>query len=219
MTKFYRNSKFNCLCGIRVGICEAVDHPKKMEWRVGDYGDFLEGWALGKYHHRKGKWGQLVYDFKWHPRVGQQQDMERKENSAQQVYDGMSYFWKNYIKGGLKPFNYVYAMPGSTGKHPSLAQALANKFAEEGITILPEFIKSNTNLLGSAKEINGFKSRADYLEQKFIWNEKPIPKDAWGVLVLDDVYETGATLRRAAKILKDAQYTGQIFFMVAAYKD
>jgi hypothetical protein len=217
MAKYFRNKHFQCQCGIRVGLCNEIDHPQKVIFKEEVGGEFLEGWALGKYNHRESKWGQHVYNFKWHPVEDFEKSIKRQELAVHEIYKGMTYFWAQYIKDGLKPFNYIYAMPGSTGKHPSLAKALATKFALDGYKILPEFIELNSKIVGSAKEIKDIDSRTEYVNNKFIWNGVQIPSDVRSILFLDDVYETGATLKRASEIIREANYNGVLFFMVAAY--
>ncbi|ANU27726.1 competence protein ComF [Planococcus versutus] len=59
-----------------------------------------------------------------------------------------------------------------------------------------------THLLGKNRVALGGKSKAERIEMQnvFWWNEKQVPKK---ILLFDDLYTTGSTLRMAAKVLKD----------------
>lgn len=59
-----------------------------------------------------------------------------------------------------------------------------------------------THLLGKNRVALGGKSKAERIEMQnvFWWNEKQVPKK---ILLFDDLYTTGSTVRMAAKVLKD----------------
>lgn len=59
------------------------------------------------------------------------------------------------------------------------------------------------HLLEKNEEVQGEKTKLERMETRglFTWNGKPVPKQ---IVLVDDMYTTGTTLRLAAKVLKEA---------------
>lgn len=73
------------------------------------------------------------------------------------------------------------------------------------------------HLLRKTGGIQGKKNRAERMaaEELFAWNGKAVPKR---IILVDDLYTTGTTMRHAAKVLKEAGAEEiRLFSMIRAY--
>ena len=213
-----KNHKFNvtfkCKCNLNLGTCENLDHPRKMEAIAGT--QFVEGWSLGKYNGRKGKYGQLVYDYKWLRESSVNSYQKDPEETANEVFEAALYFVRNYFNYFDKYIDTVFPVPGSTGKHASLAKALTKRFAAEGYKEIPNFLQIKPG--DSVRSQSGKQARMQILNQQVSLSSNDA-KDfgARGVLFLDDVYETGATMTHMANLFRQIDTATDIYFLTVAY--
>lgn len=213
-----KDRKFNvtlkCKCDLNLGTCENLDHPRKMEALAGTL--FVEGWSLGKYNGRRGKYGQLVYDYKWLRESSVNSYEKDPDVTADEVFKAAIYFVRKYFNYFDKYIDTVFPVPGSTGKHASLARALAERFVAEGFKEMPNFLKINPG--DSVRSQSGKHARLQILNQQVsLSSNSPEYFGASGVLFLDDVYETGATLTHMANLFRQIDTTTDIYFLTAAY--
>jgi predicted amidophosphoribosyltransferase len=61
---------------------------------------------------------------------------------------------------------------------------------------------TKTRELDSIKQIGGEKQRAEYLKGAYSTKESSEPAEIYGFLVIDDVFETGSTLREICRTLE-----------------
>ena len=210
-----RVSNSLCSCGYKLGKCNSIDHPKLL---VEESFLFIEGWSLGKYAGKKGKMGKFIYDFKYRNYFNEEVAYKNRDELAYKMYSYIEYFFNKHWENGKLPFDSIYAIPGSTGKFPSIANEIAEYFESKGLRKYPEFIEVDYSYSSALKNNQIPRYEKDKLMQhKFHRNiDVRLPVRS-SVLFIDDVVSTGATISRAAKILKNARPETRIYFLTVAY--
>ena len=210
-----RVSDVLCSCNLKLGKCNSIDHPKLL---VEESFLFIEGWGLGKYAGRKGKMGNFIYDYKYRNYLNDEKAYKNRNELANKMNSYIEYFFNKHWEIGKLPFDSIYAIPGSTGKFPSIANEIAEYFESKGLRKYPEFIEVDYSFSSALKNNQMHKYEKDKLMQnKFHRNVEVRLPLASSVLFIDDVVSTGATISRAAKILKNARPETRIYFLTVAY--
>lgn len=103
------------------------------------------------------------------------------------------------------PFRYLVAVPPNHKGKPSLPRHVCRSIAER----YPELFEDKSNTITRLRELDSVKgiykgSRANYVRGAWGINSKAFPKPAGGsgVLIVDDVYDTGSTMREMSRTLR-----------------
>ena len=216
------NSGFKCSCNLPIGSCNNQDHPKKMEAVVGP---FIEGWALGKYTKKVPpfqhlKYGQLVHDYKYvAPTLDDVSAIRMRTSTMKEINQAIEYFMKGYFRNTFAFFNTVVPLPSSTGKKFTIQQEIALSLNKVGFRNVSSAILVKEKGIEATKNINGFQKRLKSSRAKLELGETGDLIVANGILLIDDVYGTGATLRTAVQLLNKAVPLIPKYFLTVAYLD
>jgi len=222
------NSAFQCSCRRPIGTCNDLNHPVKMDAVVGP---FVEGWALGKYsgklvekstiihtEYGKLKYGKLVHDYKYQSFKLNEPEGRKLRNSINlEIFKAVDYFLDGYFPLDRRHFDTVLAVPSSSGSETTIQNDICAHLNGNGLRLARKTILVHEKGTISTKNIEGFRARSKSVEQRF---ERGDDKDligAKGLLLIDDIYETSATLRTTVKILNTMVPLIPKYFLTVAY--
>jgi predicted amidophosphoribosyltransferase len=219
------NSDFKCLCQIRVGRCKNLEHPRIFtEYLANSHQKYIERWALSKYtiwenetsnlNNKKGhtKIGQLIYDYKYKKHadgeiIKELNEVELnqiKNRSFNEIYKHIKYFLNNYFPENIREFNATIPIPPTKPSLRTLPFEICDKLQEDGLINCKNFINVVEKVKfdeENLKNIKDFDKKENILEKKFILGDAKNIEHLTGILVIDDVYKTGATARRVLDII------------------
>lgn len=209
---FKRNAR--CGCGAPAGTCADIRCPKSLN-REENKQYWIEGWALSKYSvssTERTKIGKLVHDIKY--QISDYTDEARRADAD---------VIKNDIIGMIKwlydpknlPFDRCVSPISHVQKPIDLAKHICLGISGGSVTYLPDSI-SEKNALGSMKNISKQERCAETIGNYIF--ESPaghVPKK--GVLIVDDVFDTGCTIKGISSAISAKYPKIPIFVMTAAY--
>lgn len=234
------NLDFKCTCGVRVGTCKNLEHPRRFtEYLANDYQKYIERWALSKYkiwpqetsqlneQAGKTKIGSLIDEFKYRehandPTIRPLTAFEKKELQDicfQNIYETTNYFINNYFPPALREFNAVVAIPSSRGISRTIPDEICMKLQSNGLIYLKDLIHVTEVAIpgGKTQNISGFNRKIEVLRNKFVLGKNKEINSARGLLVIDDVYQTGATASRILEILNQIAPNVPKYFLAVAF--
>ena len=184
-------------------------------WHLPNRGyEWDEGYSLGPYtqgeHHERTWLGERINRYKYW-------DL----NKAERVQIGeevstrfLRVLWE--VFGERRPFGVCLAIPGNRGG-PSLPHDMCHVLAHryDWIVDASNAVIKNREL-GTVKPVSK-KDRAAHLSQAWSIEQTLLPLSVArrGILVIDDVYDTGATLREMSRTLRRAFQREPQQYMVA----
>lgn len=176
-----------------VGICDlcTIRFFREKYW--------IDGWALDAYTDRNGTTllGKLVHDIKYVDHNNPQTASEKSE----QLFITLDKFIKKMYPMRQRPFDCLLYPPSNTKRVFHLTQYLANSLANQALSNRSdEVVKVKS--LSTVKAIPR-KERSQTLRGaiKIEPNtSKPKPK---GILIIDDVLETGSTVKELCRALEE----------------
>jgi predicted amidophosphoribosyltransferase len=222
------NNRFVCACNLPIGTCRNFNHPLKMEALVGP---FVEGWALGKYsgkledkstqtHTQYGylKYGQLVHDFKYASfKLNQSEGEVWRRSIMDQLKISVDYFLEGYFPKAIRPFDTVVPVPSSSDSSETIQNKIAIHLREKGLNEAQGTIKVDNRGHISTKNIPGLQGRLKSVGTRYGLGAFNELQSARGLLLIDDVYETGATLRTTVSLLNQVVPEIPKYFLTIAY--
>ena len=176
---------------------------KTAYWELPNRGyEWNEGITLGPYKIGENRTatalGQKIRDYKYWNLKGEKlgslaQDLtQRALKALQERFED-------------PPFSYLVAVPPHDLEKPSLPRYVCRGIAAE----YPDRFTDMSHAIETLRELDSVKgvsrgARADYLKGAWGINPKVFPKPARGsgVLIVDDVYDTGSTMREMSRTLR-----------------
>lgn len=224
------NRYFRCTCNPRVefGKCNNLEHPLKLEWIANSYTKYIECWALGKYtlkgsdiiKHKiknkmpgRSKYGQLIYDFKY----VDSEDLKNK--SISEIMKSVKYFLGGYFPRSLDAFNAILPIPPTNSKGRTIPFEISNELETYGLKNCKDFISVTDKIIQPSKELKTKPEKIQNLEGKFIASDPRILDGVTGILVIDDVYEQGATAEVILNLINSFAPDMPKYFLSVAYLD
>ena len=201
-----------CAHGIAVGDCEAPGCPI---WLGSPYGTrpWTTGWALSRYSGsalHDTRMGSLVHGAKY----GKTPLSERRAMADEIAGRMMGFIAEEYELSGL-PFTDCVAPPSHQGKPFELAQYLCEEVSvgfglDNSSGILHEAVP-----VRSMKEIPDAAERLALLNRAITVDPPTTSKRPIGFLIVDDVFETGATATAICTVLR-TRFPGSEFHVLTA---
>ena len=119
------------------------------------------------------------------------------------------------LKSEFQSASFVVSMPPSKSRETQPAIELAKKVAEKMELPLFENILLKKGSTAQMKDIGSKEERVNALMGCFYINDGIQNSGSWDVLVIDDLYSSGASLSAASQVLRTYQKVSKIF--VAAF--
>lgn len=218
------NPYFKCSCGVRIGTCKNLEHPHIFkEYLSNSHQKYIERWALSKYaihdneisniNKNKGhtKIGDLIYDYKYKKyrdnqilvKLNESEISLLKNDRFREIYRHVKFFLDGYFPNGRREFNATLPIPPTSFVARTIPLEISQQLEKDGLINLKDLITvtSETFNEGHLKNISSFAKKEDILKKKFVLGDAKGLENVTGILVIDDVYKTGGTARRALDII------------------
>ena len=217
------NSYFKCSCKIRVGRCKNLEHPRIFtEYLANSHQKYIERWALSKYTiwesetsnlNKEGhtKIGQLISDYKYKKYADGESERklndielnQMRDRSFEEIFRHVKYFLDNYFPRNIREFNATIPIPPSGSKLRTIPFEISDKLQEDGLINFQDLVKVKEIKIeeGKLSNITNFDKKEDTLKKLFGLGDTKNIEHLTGVLIIDDVYKTGATARRVLDII------------------
>ena len=174
-------------------------------WELPNRGyEWDTGISLGPYRtgpeHTITQLGQLIQNYKYGDLALQQKD----KLASRMTEMALLALWERFES---PPFSFLMAVPPNQLGKPSLPGALCKNIA----TKYPDRFKDVSNAVVRLRGLDSVKkvykgSRANYLRRAWDIDPDvfPAPAKGSGLLIVDDVYDTGATMREMSRTIRRA---------------
>jgi len=160
------------------------------------------GWALGPYSVKgqRSQLGKLVYAVKY----GQEttDDFGARSKAAQDILDTVKQFIKIKYPVNGRPFDVAICPPSNLEKKFDLTHYITSHLTAGGIRDCSDSIRK-TRALVPMKNLTP-KQRAIELAGAYEFVKSDKTRLLKGILIVDDVLDTGATSREICKVLEEA---------------
>jgi len=194
-------------------------------------GPFIEGWALGKYsgkmeerstktHTEYGylKYGKLIHDYKYESFKGIETLGESMRKSIMlEINASVDYFLNGYFPVDRRDFNTVVAVPSSRGSMSTIQGEICRYLVQKGFHEAIDTVHVKDKGQVATKNIPGLQERLKSVGARYELGRATDLQNAKGLLLIDDIYETGATLRTTVEILNEVVPAIPKYFLTVAY--
>jgi predicted amidophosphoribosyltransferase len=235
------NSYFKCSCKIRVGRCKNLEHPRIFtEYLANSHQKYIERWALSKYtiwpnetsnlnkEEGRTKIGQLINDYKYKKyadgepvrKLNNMELNQIKDRSFNEIYKHIKYFLDNYFPENIREFNAIIPIPPTGPSLRTIPFDICDKLQGDGLINYKNFINVVEEVKfdeKNMKNIKDFDKKENILEDKFILGDAKNIENSTGILVIDDVYKTGATARRVLDIINSVAPEVPKYFLSVSF--
>jgi predicted amidophosphoribosyltransferase len=221
------NTLFQCSCKLPIGTCENLNHPLKMEAVVGP---FVEGWSLGKYsgkleestkihtHFGYLKFGKLVHDYKYASFKGDDSSGQLMRKSIMlEINASVDYFLNGYFPMNRRDFDTIVAVPSSRGSTSTIQSEICSHLVKKGFKEAVGAVHVKETGRVATKNIPGLQERLKSVGARYELGRPNDLQNARGLLLVDDIYETGATLRSTVEILNQVVPSIPKYFLTVTY--
>lgn len=142
---------------------------------------------------------QLKYKFDW----------SKVEFLANAIYE--------YIKDD-KSINFIIPMPASNPREKQPVSEIANIVAQKlGVPIFHNIL-SKTQNGQSLKDLNIKEDKIELLKDSFTVKDAITNNGKWNVLLVDDLYHTGATMEAACKALQSYSKVNNVYVIALTWR-
>ena len=194
-------------------------------------GPFVEGWALGKYsgktvvssskiHTEYGylKYGKLVHDYKYESvKLNDEKGKEMRSLIMLEINKSVDYFLNGYFPVSSRQFDSILAVPSSRGSSSTIQNEICIHLAKKNLIDMSGAIHVKEKDRIATKNIPGFQQRLKSVRARFEHGDLSKLADIKGILLIDDIYETGATLRTTVELLNKIVPSIPKYFLTVAY--
>jgi predicted amidophosphoribosyltransferase len=194
-------------------------------------GPFIEGWALGKYsgklegkstklHTEFGylKYGKLVHDYKYASfKLDQNSGESLRCSIMREINESVDYFLNGYFPKYGRDFDTVVAVPSSTGSRSTIQDEICSHLVKSGFKQARDAVCVKNKGRVATKNIPGLQARLKSVGARYELGKSQDLQSATGLLLIDDIYETGATLRTTVEILNEVVPSIPKYFLTISY--
>lgn len=156
---------------------------------------------------------KLIYDFKY----VDSEDLKNK--SMSEIMKSVKYFLGGYFPRGLDAFNAILPIPPTNSKDRTIPFEISNELETYGLKNCKDFISVTDKVIQPSKELKTKPEKMQNLEGKFIVSDPRILDGVTGILVIDDVYEQGATAEVILNLINSFAPDLPKYFLSVAYLD
>jgi len=234
------NPTFKCSCQIRVGRCKNLEHPRIFtEYLANSYQKYIERWALSKYtiwesetsnlNKEKGytKIGQLIHDYKYKEyaddepvrKLNNLELNQMRDRSFEEIYRHVKYFLDNYFPRDIREFNATIPIPPTGSNSRTIPFEISDKLQEDGLINYKDLVKVTEVKFEEKKlkNIAHFDKKENTLKNLFVLGDTKNIEYLTGILIIDDVYKTGATARRVLDIINSVAPEVPKYFLSVSF--
>lgn len=185
-------------------------------WRLPNRGyEWDGGYSLGPYtfgpQHQHTTLGESINRYKY----WNLEDAERAEIVEDLANRLLGVLWEVFPQA--RPFGVCLAVPGNRGSQFSLPRDMCEK-----LTARYDWLVDGSAAIERSPRLESLKTipkkdRAEYVSGAWTINKKLLPRSVAraGILVIDDVYDTGATMREMSRTIRRAFQREPKHYMVA----
>lgn len=151
--------------------------------------------------------GEAVYQLKY-----------RRDFSQAQVLAGLVH--QHIVPRLEAQIGLVIPMPASTQRARQPVTEVASALAELlGINAWDNILqKADAENAPSLKNLDGWQAKMAALKGRFVLNEAITDEGRWNAILLDDLYDTGASMQTAMALLKSYRKLNKVFFVALTRK-
>jgi predicted amidophosphoribosyltransferase len=126
-----------------------------------------------------------------------------KNRSFQEIFKHVKYFLDNYFPKHIREFNATIPIPPTGSNLKTIPFEICDKLQEDGLINYKDLVKVTEIKFEEEKlkNIADFNKKQNTLKNKFVLGDTKNIEHLKGILVIDDVYKTGATARRVLDII------------------
>ena len=147
--------------------------------------------------------GEALYQLKY------KSDWSKVEFLANAIYE--------HIKAD-KNIHFIIPMPASNPREKQPVSEIANIVAEKlGVPIFHNIL-SKTQNGQSLKDLNRKEDKIELLKDSFTVNKAITNDGKWNVLLIDDLYHTGATMEAACKALQSYSKVNNVYVIALTWR-
>ncbi|CAN2210288.1 Phosphoribosyltransferase domain [Candidatus Nanopelagicaceae bacterium] len=194
-------------------------------------GPFIEGWALGKYsgkleekstktHTEYGylKYGKLVHDYKYESFKSSESSGKSLRSSIMlEINTSVDYFLNGYFPSTRRDFDTVVAVPSSRGSASTIQSEICRHLVQGGFQEAVGSVHVKEKGRAATKNIPGLQARLKSVGARYELGSLGNLQNAKGLLLIDDIYQTGATLRTTVEILNAVVPAIPKYFLTVTY--
>ena len=209
----YYNIEARCKCEMFIGTCNNIECPHSLSSSENTK-FWAEGWAASKYSKEpyvKTQIGSLINKIKYdkEPSYSVSERMRDAKIIVNKIVELISVL---YNTRNL-PFDVCVSPPSHNEKPLDLAAFICNSISGKSIRYFNDSVIERESL-GSVKQMSKYERSAALLDN-FVFDPRPGQHPSKGILLVDDVFETGSTLKGVSRAIA-AQYPGLNRFVITA---
>lgn len=161
---------------------------------------WTDGWALSFYSKAgvKSKLGDLVNMVKYNQYV--ENDYEVRLSAGNDILDTIKEFIASKYPRGSRPFDAAICPPSNLNRAFDLTHHIASHLESGGIHNWSKRLLK-TREVTTMKQLSAHERRLA-LDGAYRFNPVDVPEHSKGILIVDDVLDTGATSREICKVLE-----------------
>lgn len=212
--KFAAERKSRCECDLWAGTCADINCPQRLSNKETE-NYWTEGWALSKYSawsDERTKIGSKIHNIKYQ---GNNYPERQRKSDANYIKNEIIKMIKWLYNEKDLPFDVCVSPMSHNLKPLNLAEYICAGISGGSIKHLRNTF-SEKSPLGSMKNIPK-PERCSKTIGNYIFECREEDKPKKGILIIDDVFDTGCTIKGMSQAISDKFSDVPVFVITAAY--